>query len=139
MVVLTLVISVQYGVLQHLASRYNVITVVMIHYWFFDAFVVALAHRQPGGFRQVAVTPQLPLQIFLRCLICGAGLYHRDCFGRLYNRDCLHSIGTGEDLCGFPMLPTVGRRNIGTGVRRLRGLAVLDGDWCRVYRRIDHL
>ena len=64
MVLVTIVFSLQDGISQHLASRYNVIMVVMIRYWFFAAFVIALAQRQPGGFRQVAVTQQLPLQIF---------------------------------------------------------------------------
>lgn len=69
MVLVTIVFSLQDGISQHLASRYNVIMVVMIRYWFFAAFVIALAQRQPGGFRQVAVTQQLPLQIFRGVLL----------------------------------------------------------------------
>lgn len=69
MILVTIVFSVQDGISQHLASRYNVIMVVMIRYWFFAAFVIALAQRQPGGVRQVAVTSQLPLQIFRGVLL----------------------------------------------------------------------
>ena len=69
MILVTIVFSVQDGISQHLASRHNVIMVVMIRYWFFAAFVIALAQRQPGGVRQVAVTSQLPLQIFRGVLL----------------------------------------------------------------------
>ena len=69
MILVTIVFSVQDGISQHLASRYNVIMVVMIRYWFFAAFVIALAQRQHGGVRQVAVTTQLPLQIFRGVLL----------------------------------------------------------------------
>ena len=38
MILVTIVFSVQDGISQHLASRYNVIMVVMIRYWFFCGF-----------------------------------------------------------------------------------------------------
>jgi len=46
-----------------------VMMIVMIRYWFFAAFVVALAYRQTGGIRQVAATSQLALQIFRGVLL----------------------------------------------------------------------
>ena len=49
MILTTLVFAVQDGISQHLATEYNVLMVVMIRYWFFAAFVIALANRKPGG------------------------------------------------------------------------------------------
>lgn len=63
MVLTMLIFAVQDGLSQHLASRYNVLMVVMIRYWFFAAFVLALAARAPGGLRAVASTSQPLLQI----------------------------------------------------------------------------
>jgi drug/metabolite transporter (DMT)-like permease len=45
------VFAAQDGFSRHLAETYNVFMVIMIRYWFFAAFVVALALRQPGGLR----------------------------------------------------------------------------------------
>lgn len=54
MVAATVVFALQDGISRHLAASYNVWMVVMIRYWFFAAFVVALARRQPGGIRPAA-------------------------------------------------------------------------------------
>ncbi len=56
----TLVFALQDGISRHLASEYNTYLVVMIRYWFFALFVIALSSRQPGGIRTVART-QFPL------------------------------------------------------------------------------
>jgi drug/metabolite transporter (DMT)-like permease len=45
MVATTVVFAVQDGISRHLASEYNVFMVVMIRFWFFAAFVMALAAR----------------------------------------------------------------------------------------------
>lgn len=58
-----LVFAVQDGISRHLAGEYNVIMVVMIRYWFFAAFVIALSARKSGGIRRVARTVQPWLQI----------------------------------------------------------------------------
>ncbi len=71
MIATTFVFAVQDGLSRHLAGEYNVMMVVMIRYWFFAAFVVALASRKAGGIRQAAATTQLPLQI-LRGLLLAA-------------------------------------------------------------------
>ena len=42
MVITTFVFAVQDGLSRHLASEYNVMMVVMIRYWFFAAFVIAI-------------------------------------------------------------------------------------------------
>lgn len=63
MVAATVVFALQDGISRHLAGTYNTYMVVMIRYWFFAAFVVALAMRAPGGIKATARTSQLRLQI----------------------------------------------------------------------------
>ncbi|MGC1495287.1 MAG: DMT family transporter [Sulfitobacter sp.] len=62
MVATTFVFAVQDGLSRHLASEYNVLMVVMIRYWFFAAFVIAIAKRKAGGIRAAAQTRQPILQ-----------------------------------------------------------------------------
>lgn len=63
MIATTLVFSVQDALTRHLAENYNVMMVVMIRYWAFALFVIALAARAPGGLRRTARTSQPRLQI----------------------------------------------------------------------------
>ena len=56
MVATTFVFAMQDGISRHLAGEYNVWMVVMIRYWFFAAFVVAVAARKAGGIRRVAAS-----------------------------------------------------------------------------------
>ncbi|MEM8629908.1 MAG: DMT family transporter [Pseudomonadota bacterium] len=65
----TFVFAMQDGISRHLAGEYNVLMIVMIRYWFFALFVVALSARQPGGLRQVAGTRQPILQTFRGLLL----------------------------------------------------------------------
>ena len=69
MVATTFVFAVQDGISRHLASEYNVLMVVMIRYWFFAAFVIALASRKAGGVRAAARTRQPLLQAFRGALL----------------------------------------------------------------------
>ncbi len=71
MVATTFVFAVQDGVSRHLAGEYNVLMVVMIRYWFFALFVIAIAARKPGGVRAVAATTQPVLQVFRGVLLAG--------------------------------------------------------------------
>jgi drug/metabolite transporter (DMT)-like permease len=71
MVLTTFVFAVQDGLSRHLASEYNVMMVVMIRYWFFAAFVIAIAKRNAGGLRAAAQTSQPILQA-LRGLLLAA-------------------------------------------------------------------
>ncbi|MFT5066269.1 MAG: drug/metabolite transporter (DMT)-like permease [Reinekea sp.] len=57
------VFAVQDGISRHLAAEYNVLMIVMIRYWFFAAFVIAIAVRTEGSIRGVATTSQPILQI----------------------------------------------------------------------------
>jgi drug/metabolite transporter (DMT)-like permease len=56
MIAAVTVFAVQDGFSRHLAETYNTFMVIMIRYWFFAGFVVALALRQPQGFRAVVRT-----------------------------------------------------------------------------------
>ncbi len=58
MALTTLIFAVQDGISRHLAGEYNVLMVVMIRYWFFAAFVIAIARRQAGSVRAAAATSQ---------------------------------------------------------------------------------
>ena len=69
MVAATFVFAMQDGISRHLAGEYNVLMVVMIRYWFFAAFVMAVAARKAGGLRQAAATSQPWLQTFRAVLL----------------------------------------------------------------------
>ncbi|MEL6424853.1 MAG: DMT family transporter [Pseudomonadota bacterium] len=69
MLATTLVFAAQDGISRHLAAEYNVIVVVMLRYWFFAAFVLAVSSRRPGGIGAVARTEQPALQIFRGVLL----------------------------------------------------------------------
>ena len=63
MIAATMVFAVQDGISRHLAGTYNTLMVVMIRYWFFAAFVIALAMRARGGLRAAVRTTQPWLQL----------------------------------------------------------------------------
>ena len=73
MVATTAVFAAQDAISRHLAGEYNVLMVVMIRYWFFAAFVVALAVRK-AGLRAAAATRRPGLQaargVLLAAEIC---------------------------------------------------------------------
>ena len=71
MIAATLVFAVQDGLSRHLAGEYNVLMIVMIRYWFFAAFVIAIARRKAGGIRAAARTRQ-PLVQGLRGLLLAS-------------------------------------------------------------------
>jgi len=71
MIATTFVFSLQDGISRYLAAEYNVLMVVMIRYWFFAAFVVALAARSPGGLR-AATRSHYPITQILRGLLLAA-------------------------------------------------------------------
>jgi drug/metabolite transporter (DMT)-like permease len=59
MVATTVVFAVQDGISRHLGSNYSVTMVVMIRFWVFGLFAIALAARAPGGLR-AALRPAFP-------------------------------------------------------------------------------
>ena len=62
MVLTTMVFAIQDGISRYLAESYNVLTIVMIRYWFFALLVVTLSHYR-GGVSNIAPTNQPVLQI----------------------------------------------------------------------------
>lgn len=69
MIAATFVFAMQDGISRHLAGEYNVLMVVMIRYWFFATFVIAIAARKPGGVRGAASTTQPVLQFARAALL----------------------------------------------------------------------
>ncbi|QYK41909.1 MAG: DMT family transporter [Paracoccaceae bacterium] len=69
MVATTFVFAMQDGLSRHLAGEYNVLMVVMIRYWFFAAFVMAIAARAPGGLSAAARTRFPVVQAFRGVLL----------------------------------------------------------------------
>lgn len=69
MIAAVTVFALQDGFSRHLASSYNVFMVIMIRYWFFAAFVIALAMRQPGGLRATLRTKHPILHTLRACLL----------------------------------------------------------------------
>ena len=63
MIATTFVFAMQDGISRHLASEYNTLMIVMIRYWFFAAFVIAISARRAGGLRAVMRTSQPVLQV----------------------------------------------------------------------------
>ena len=71
MVATTLVFAMQDGLSRHLAGEYNTMMVVMVRFWFFAAFVTAMAARAPGGLR-AAVRTRFPVIQVLRGVLLAA-------------------------------------------------------------------
>lgn len=71
MVASTVVFALQDGISRHLGGSYNVYMVVMIRFWVFAAFVIALAARSPGGIR-AATRTHFPVQQITRGVILVA-------------------------------------------------------------------
>ncbi|NBD30912.1 MAG: EamA family transporter [Alphaproteobacteria bacterium] len=71
MIATTFVFAMQDGISRHLAREYNVLMIVMIRYWFFGLFVMAIAQRQAGSIRAAARTSQPALQVFRGLLLAA--------------------------------------------------------------------
>ncbi|GAB4263074.1 MAG: DMT family transporter [Pararhodobacter sp.] len=69
MVAVTFVFAMQDGISRYLAGEYNVFMVIMIRYWFFAAFVIAVATRKAGGFRNAARSHAPKAQLFRAVLL----------------------------------------------------------------------
>jgi len=69
MIATTAVFASQDVISRYLAAEYNVYMVVMIRYWFFAAFVIALVARKPGGLRRAMASQQWVLQSFRAVLL----------------------------------------------------------------------
>lgn len=56
MIATTVVFAAQDGISRHLAENYSVMMVVMIRFWFFGLFAIALVARAPGGLKAATRT-----------------------------------------------------------------------------------
>ena len=69
MIAAVFVFTLQDALSKHLAAAYNPLMVVMIRYWVFAAFVLALALRRPGGFRAGIATRHAGLHMARAALL----------------------------------------------------------------------
>ncbi|WP_424933898.1 DMT family transporter [Amaricoccus macauensis] len=69
MILAMAVFAIQDGLSRYLAEHYHVMTVVMIRFWVFGAFVILFFKRQPGGLAQVARSGALRWQILRGVLL----------------------------------------------------------------------
>jgi drug/metabolite transporter (DMT)-like permease len=69
MIAAVFVFTLQDALSKHLAAAYNPLMVVMIRYWVFAAFVLALALRRPGGFRAGIATRHAGLHMLRAALL----------------------------------------------------------------------
>ncbi len=69
MILTTAIFALQDGVSRHLGQHYSVMTIVMIRYWFFAAFVLVLAANRPGGIRAAARSQRPVLQVLRSVLL----------------------------------------------------------------------
>ena len=74
MIATTIIFALQDGISRHLAGTYNTYMVVMIRYWFFALFVLALAARRPGGLAR-AMRARHPVLQSLRALLLVIEIY----------------------------------------------------------------
>jgi len=63
------VFATQDGISKYLALTYSVFFIVMVRYWVFGVFVLAISLRKPGGIAAVARSSVLPVQIFRGVLL----------------------------------------------------------------------
>ena len=71
MIAVSVVFAGQDGISRHLAGAYNVYMVVMIRYWFFAVFVIAIAARKAGGIAAAARTARPGIQIIRGVLLAA--------------------------------------------------------------------
>lgn len=71
MVATSVVFAGQDGISRHLAGEYNVYMVVMVRYWFFAAFVIAIASRKAGGVMAAARTSRPVIQALRGVLLAA--------------------------------------------------------------------
>lgn len=121
MITVTAIFAGQDAVSRHLGQHYNVLSIVMIRYWFFALFVVALAATRPGGVRAVARSRRPMLQIFRSVLLVA------EICVTIISFVLLGLIGTHAIFAVYPLLvaalagPVLGER---VGWRRKVAIAV---------------
>jgi drug/metabolite transporter (DMT)-like permease len=122
MVLSTLVFAAQDGISRYLGAEYGVMTVVIVRYWFFAAFVVALAATRGGGVARVARTDHLGLQVFRGVLLAV------EICVTVLSFVLLGLIGTHAIFSVYPLLvAALAGPVLGEYVGWRRGLAIVAG------------
>lgn len=122
MILTTLIFAAQDGISRHLAESYSVMTVTMIRYWVFAAFVLSAAVASDGGIARVARSRKPGLQI-LRGLL----LVFEICLIVL-SFVLLGLIGTHAVFAIYPLLvAALAGPVLGEYVGWRRGVAILIG------------
>ncbi|MEL6520265.1 MAG: EamA/RhaT family transporter, partial [Pseudomonadota bacterium] len=71
MISTSFVFAMQDGISRHLAEEYSVYMIVMIRYWFFAAFAIAMAGRMAGSLKAAAKSGMPWLQAFRGVLLAA--------------------------------------------------------------------
>lgn len=74
MILTTLLFAVQDGMSRYMAAKYGPVMIVMVRYWFFAGFVLALSATRKGGIARVARTSQ-PWMQFARGVLLVAEIW----------------------------------------------------------------
>lgn len=130
MILVTAIFAGQDAVSRHLGQRYSVMSVVMIRYWAFAIFVVALAAARPGGLRAAVRSKRPGLQVFRSVLLAAEIVI------TVISFVVLGLIGTHAIFAVFPLLvaalagPVLGepvgwRRKVAIGIGLVGVLVIL--------------
>lgn len=113
--------ALQDGISKHLAELYPVPFFVMIRYWFFAAFVLALSSRQPGGIAAARATRMPAVQVIRGVLLVAQILVIVTSF-RLIGLAATQAIFALHPLIATLLaIPVLGEQ---VGWRRLAAVAV---------------
>ena len=116
-----LIFASQDGVSKYLASQYNAVSVVMIRYWAFAAFVLIFVSRKKG-IKETARTSQLWMQLGRGVLLGGQVIM------AAYQFAVLGLVNTHVVFASYPVFVTLfSIPLLGEKVGWARGLAVLSG------------
>ena len=117
----SLIFAAQDGISRHLGTAYSPVFIVMLRYWFFALFVVALCARSPGGLSRALHTRRPVLQIARGVLLAAEVVVTIEAFVRL------GLINTHAIFACYPLLisalsgPVLGEK---VGWRRWAAVAV---------------
>ena len=98
MCAVSFIFAVQDALSRHLGSNYSTYFVVMLRYWFFAAFVVAMAARAPGGLAAVSRSRRPFIQIARGLLLVAEVVVMQIAFVRL------GLVGTHALFTAYPLL-----------------------------------
>ena len=116
MVAVALIFALQDAFSRHLAGEYNVLMIIMIRYWFFGAFVIAVATRKAGGAAPRGSHQATHCPSFARADSGGRGVRHGHGF---------RAAGPDRGACRIRGLPAADCGAVRPDLGRKRRLAAL--------------